>query len=43
MYRYRIAAIKKEEVQIPFPTDRALSGADNVKTGLYHDKKHINV
>ncbi len=34
---------KKEIFQIPFPTDRALNDADKVKTGLYRDKKPINV
>ncbi len=34
---------KKEKGEIPFPTDRALNDADKVKTGLYRDKKTINV
>ncbi len=37
------AVIKKENGQVPFPTDRALNDADKVKTGLYRDKKTINV
>ncbi len=37
------AVIKKEKGLIPFPTDIALNDADKVKTGLYRDKKTINV
>ncbi len=33
------AVTKKEEGQIPFPTDRALNDADKVKTGLYRYKE----
>ncbi len=39
----KITVIKKEKGQIPFPTDRALNDPDKVKTGLYRDKKTINV
>ncbi len=35
--------IIKENGRIPFPTDSALNDADKVKTGLYRDKKTINV
>ncbi len=34
---------KKEKGRIPFPTDTALNGAGKVNTGLYRDKKTINV
>ncbi len=44
MYRYKKAVIKKEKGEDPFPTDRALNDADEVKTGLYRYKKRsINV
>ncbi len=41
LYRYKKAVIKKENGQIPFPTDRALNDANKMKTGLYRDKKAV--
>ncbi len=42
LYRYKKAVIKKENGQIPFPTDRALNDADRVKKARIATK-NINV